>query len=155
MMTSLAVGAGARAQTVNDVALESSRGGDRRISQYRGTPVIVVEENRAAQGRATAWMQRLVGDPRFPSRARVVVVADVSGYHFWPAEGFVRAAVRERARHDGLEILIDWDGRLRRQLGFVEGVSNLCVLGEDGGVRLRLRGPFADEARGPVLAALQ
>jgi hypothetical protein len=119
-----------------DVVLESSAGGRRRLSDYRGRVVVLFWEDREHQRQNAALkdaLGRLANDPGLVREVAVVAVGDVQAYDFAPARSIVRGAITAIARVVGIEILFDWQGALARApFSLQTGRSNVLVLDADG-----------------------
>ena len=62
---------------------------------------------------------------------RVVALADVDGYAFWPAKGYVKDALRPLAT-DGAVVLCDWRGAVRKSYGLKAGQSRESSVADRG-----------------------
>ena len=60
--------------------------------------------------------------------------------HFW------EKALIENSRIEGVTIYGDWDGKMRKDMGFKEGDSNFMVVDKDGLIRLHLSGKIGQES---------
>lgn len=107
------------------------------LSQLRGKPVLLVYENQEATKQNVALKselsKRATGEAYRKSIA-LVAVADVDGYDYWPARGFVKRAIRAESKKLGSTIYVDWDGSVRKNAGFTKGKSTVMLLGADGKV---------------------
>lgn len=106
---------------------------------------LLLEDRDTKEGDNQALKDALgVCTERHGDRFRLIAVADVSPYDFWPARRYAKDALRKVAS-EGVQLLADWKGALRKRLGLRgTGQSTLILLGPDGRVALVLRG-----AQGP------
>lgn len=128
-----------------------------RVSPLRGyversaaeAKVIVVlhQDRKSADENAAfkAELGRLSGQHR--AQLRVVALADVDGYAFWPAKGYVKDALRPLSA-DGAVVLCDWHGVVRKAYGLRPGQSAVFVLSAAGELAILSRGKLsADESK--------
>lgn len=133
-----------------EFALEGTAGQTRRLRDYLGRVVILMYEDRDSNQQNDALKRELAQRARSQDLTHdvaVVPVANLSGYHFWPAEGFARDAVVDIARQQQIEILIDWTGSMASAYRFRAGVSYVMVLDRAGRVLFRHAGPLAAQQR--------
>ncbi|HSO37422.1 MAG TPA: YtfJ family protein, partial [Labilithrix sp.] len=102
-----------------------------------------------------AELARLARGDRYRDTVALVPVADVQGYDFWPARGFVRDAIRSESKKAGTTIYCDWDGAFQRAAGFRRGTSSVMLIGRDGRVRFSAEGQLSKEDRERVIALLR
>jgi hypothetical protein len=99
-------------------------------------PLLLVYEDRDSSSHNQPLKDELSRIASGPSAGRVllVAVADLQGYDYWPARGFVKDAVRSQSRALGAPIYCDWDGSLRVTLGLARGTSNVILYDAAGRV---------------------
>jgi hypothetical protein len=119
-----------------DAELVDSRDAPVRLSSFRGRPLVLFYEDRSSTEQ-NAGLKRALRE-RAPTQkssrgARVVGVANVAAYDFWPARGFVLSAVRAVERRDNVQVLLDWKHALGGlPLRLPEGASSVVLLDEEG-----------------------
>lgn len=119
-------------------------------------PVVVVlhHDRKSAEQNAQfkAELGRLSAQ-RLP-QLRVVALADVDGYNFWPAKGFVKAALRP-LQGQGATVLVDWKGDVRKQYGLKSGQSAVFVLAPSGELQTLVRGTLSDDEAKSLLQTIR
>src|SRR5271154_6933496 len=99
-----------------EAALLDVRDAPVQLSSFRGKPLILFYEDRfsAEQNAPLKQVLRERADVlRLGRLVRVVGVANVAAYAFWPARAFVVLAVRAVERRDRIPVMLDW----KRTLG--------------------------------------
>lgn len=94
-------------------------------------------------------------NPGFKPQARIVAVADVSGYDWWPARGFVQDAVKKEERKAGQPVYLDWTGEFGKAVKAKKGVSTVVLVGEDGKVQVGAEGVLSADAKDKIKAAMR
>jgi hypothetical protein len=100
-------------------------------------------------------LHAIKGSPGFKPNVRVVAVADVSAWDFWPAKGLVQDAIRSEERKVGAPIYLDWSGEFGKALKITKGASNIVLVGEDGKVVLTHEGVASAEVKERIKSALR
>lgn len=107
------------------------------IGQIKGRPVLIVYEDQEATKQNLELKRELSalakGDA-YRDAIALVAVADVQGYDYWPARGFVKSAIRKESKKLGTTIYCDWKGALRQSAGFHKGQSTVILLSADSKV---------------------
>jgi predicted transcriptional regulator len=140
-----------------EFACEGTSGRTRRLSHYLGRAVIIVYEDRDSNQQNDVLKQELAARARAQDLSQdvsVVPVANLSGFAFWPAQGFARDAVLDIARQQQMEILIDWSGDMARAYRFRPAMSYVMVLSREGRVLFRHAGTLDASARGRFFNAV-
>ena len=100
-------------------------------ADYRGRAMVLVGAGRGGRAAGTAWVETLrglQGDSASAIVVPVVAVADLRG-----VPRLLRRVVRGRFPDDRRRaVLLDWDGRLARQLGFAADGCTIVLVGPDG-----------------------
>jgi hypothetical protein len=132
-----------------DRALDLSRVGER--------PLLVVYEDRASSSQNQAFKNELARVAKGPLALRVVLaaVADVQGYDYWPARGFVKDAIRSQSNAIGAPIYCDWSGAVRNALGVRRGTSTVILYDASGRVVFAHEGAMDATSRASALSLLQ
>jgi len=119
-----------------DAALADSRDGPVRLSSYRGKPLVLFYEDRESSeqnARLKKALHQRAEAAQLSQAAHVLGVANVAAYDFWPARGFVLAAIRDVEERERIPVLVDW----KRALGAApwrlpEGASSVVLLDAEG-----------------------
>jgi len=128
------------------------------LSQFDGMPLLFIYEDKGSATQNTdlkAELSTLAKGDRYRKTIALVAVADVSDYDFWPAKGFVRDAIRDESRKQGIVIYCDWDGSLRRKLDLNHRASNVVLYGRDGRVLFSRAGTLSRDERGELIRLLR
>jgi len=128
------------------------------LESRRGKPTLIVyEDKESVQQNAglKAELATLARNGEYKKRVALVAVADVSGYDYWPARGFVRSAIREETHKQGTLIFCDWNGGVRNALGFTKGRSNVALFGRDGRILFSGSGALDDQQRKTLIDLLR
>lgn len=140
-----------------EFSCEGTSGRTRHLSHYLGRAVIIVYEDRDSNHQNDVLKQELAARARAQDLTQdvsVVPVANLSGFAFWPAQGFARDAVLDIARQQQMEILIDWTGDMARSYRFRPAMSYVMVLSREGRVLFRHAGTLDASARGRFFNAV-
>jgi hypothetical protein len=140
-----------------EFSCEGTSGRTRHLSHYLGRAVIIVYEDRDSNHQNDVLKQELAARARAQDLTQdvsVVPVANLSGFGFWPAQGFARDAVLDIARQQQMEILIDWTGEMARAYRFRPARSYVMVLSREGRVLFRHAGTLDSTARGRFFNAV-
>jgi predicted transcriptional regulator len=141
-----------------DFTLESSSGGQRSLSHYRGRVAVLFYEDRHhtdTNARVKEAVARYGMENNLQEKVSIVAVANLKGYDFVPASTFARKAIQSIAARHKVEILMDWRGVVIDKLGVKDSNANIVVLDRNGGVRFRATGRLNDEQQKALLAAVQ
>jgi hypothetical protein len=123
------------------------------LASLRGTPVLVVYEDKESGAQNDALKKELA---RAGVRGvTVVAIADVDGYDYWPARGFVKDAIKEQSQKLGAPIYCDWDGKARSSLGMTRGTSNVVLYAKSGAVAFAHAGPMPEAKRKELIALMR
>lgn len=137
--------------------LESTTGAVRSRASYAGRVALLMYEDRDS-GEVNAALKAEVKERMdregLAGEVVVVPIADLRAYDYWPVRNIVRAAVLDRARSLGVEILLDWKGDVVRDYGFRTPGSNVALLGRDGSLRFFHAGALDAPLRRRFQAAL-
>jgi hypothetical protein len=134
-----------------EAVLGDSHGAPVRLSSFRGKPLILFFEDRGSTeqnaGLKAALHERAAAR-RLLTAARVVGVANVASYDFWPARGFVLSAVQAVERREHVQVLLDWRRALAGPpFGLPDGRSSVVLLDASGHLVEAWSGAVEGEAR--------
>ncbi len=148
-----AVGATGPGGTVVDA---EGRGLD--LHAIKGKPTLLVYEDKEATKQnlqLKSELSKLAAGDIYRQAIALVAVADVEGYDYWPARGFVKSAIRTESKKLGNTIYVDWTGGVRKAAGFTKGMSTIMLMGRDGKVLFSHEGAMAGPERTRLLALLK
>lgn len=133
---------------------------DRPLAVRRATtkPLLVFYEDKDSATQNAALkdeLARLGRAERYKRALSVLAIADVSGYDYWPARGFVKDALQSESRKLGTVIYCDWTGAAQRAFGVRRGVSNVVLYSGDGKVLLSHEGAMPAEKRAELVALVR
>ncbi len=96
-----------------------------------GKVVVVVHQDRHSSEQNPQLKDKLSAlVARFPKELQVVALADVGGYDFWPAKGYVKDALRSLDSGGGAIVACDWKGTVRKAYRLKTKQSVVFVLGK-------------------------
>jgi len=127
------------------------------LQQIKGKPTLLVYEDKEATKQNVelkSELAKLAAGGNYTQAIALVAVADVEGYDFWPARGFVKSAIRSESKKLGSTIYVDWSGGVRKGAGFTKGQSTIVLVGADGKVLFSHEGKMAIPERKALLALL-
>lgn len=148
-----AVGSSGPAGTVVD-----ADGHGRDLHSNQGKPTLLVYEDQAATKQNVALkseLSRLAAGDKYRTAIALVAVADVEGYDYWPARGFVKGAIRKESKKLGNTIYVDWNGGVRKAAGFKKGMSTILLMGRDGKILFSHEGTMTPAQRTALLDLLK
>ena len=119
--------------------VEALGGESFKTRDLRGKTTLIFYENKdtTKQNRALKLaLERQKKREGYGENVRIVAVADVSAWNFWPAKGFVQDAIREQEHKAGYPIYLDWSGDFGKSLKANDNASNVVLVGPDGKVKL-------------------
>lgn len=129
-----------------------------QLGSLDGTPTLVVYEDQGSSkvnDGLKRELSRLARGGAYRSQIAVVAVADVSGYDYWPVRGFVKDAIRDESRKQGIPIYCDWSADFRRTLSLNRHASNVVLYGRDGTVLYARAGRLTDAEQRELLTLLR
>jgi len=124
----------------------------------KGKPTLLVYEDQEATKQNVALktqLAKLASGDKYRQAIALVAVADVEGYDYWPARGFVKSAIRSESKKLGNTIYVDWNGSVRKSAGFTKGKSTVLLVGPDGKIMFSHEGTMAPPEREKLLALLR
>lgn len=123
--------------------IEDSEGAGLELKTLKGKPVVIVYDDRASAPTSEAYRKELVKllkSAPFASNVKLLVVADVSPYDFWPARGTVKDAVRDETKKQGTTVYCDWTGGIRLGFKLKKEVTSVLMIDKDGNVAFAFEG---------------
>lgn len=123
-----------------------------------GKPMVVVLENRESAEQNTSFKSDLatLNKSKEAREGYVLIpIADVEGYDYWPARGFVKDAIREQNKKLGRPIWVDWRGQARRTFGASKDKSVILIFGKDGKLKFAAEGTLGTAQRAQAMTALK
>lgn len=130
-----------------------------KLSALRGgKPVLVFYEDKDGGAQNERFKQRL-GKLRDKSAAaknvKVLAVADVGSWNFWPAKGFVKDALRDAGKKAGITVWADWTTAGRKSLDATSSASNIVLLDATGKVVWASSGALGPAQENDLLARVE
>ena len=127
------------AATVSD-----TQGRPVNLAVLSGKPVVLFYEEKEATDANQALKDELLKRGReanLLSAVRVIAVANVRAYDWFPARPFVIHAVRDIEKKVGIPVYLDWGGALSRSPpGLAASGASVLLLDRGGGVRFTKHG---------------
>lgn len=120
------------------------------LGKLAGKPTLVVYEDKDSAKQNDALKEelaRLAKGDKYKERVALVAVADVSGFDYWPAKGFVKDAIKSESHKAGTVIYCDWSGAARERLTLKKGVSNVVLYDKSGKVAFSASGTLSPAQR--------
>lgn len=142
-----------------DATLDSMRGGRRSLGAERGRRIIVlfyedrphVEDNDTFKGE----LRRFVDDNHLGDRVVIYGVANLGDVGVVP-EALVRSMIEPLVDRWGSDILLDWDGVMRRApFSFATHAANVGIVDREGHVTYRFTGTLGATERREFYRALR
>lgn len=133
-------------------------GRGRDLLANQGKPTLLVYEDQAATKQNVELkteLSRLASGDKYRTAIALVAVADVEGYDYWPARGFVKGAIRSESKKLGNTIYVDWNGGVRKAAGFKKGMSTILLMGRDGKILFSHEGTMTAVQRKQLLELLK
>jgi hypothetical protein len=124
------------------------------LSQVGGRPLLLVYEDKESSSQNQAFKNELSRLAKGPRASRIVLaaIADVQGYDYWPARGFVKDAIRSQSSAIGAPIYCDWSGSMRSTLGLRRGRSTIILYDAAGHVAFAYEGAMDEAARARAIS---
>ncbi len=155
----LLLAASLQARPAWDVPLVSTSGAEVWLSSWVDRPVLLFYEDRGGRNMNRSLKEELStrrGELGLEKRIRVLAIADLGAWSWFPAREAALRAVREAERELETPILIDWD----RALGappwaLPTGTSSVLLVDADGSVLFRRSGELSAGEREELLGLLE
>jgi len=94
-----------------------------------GRAALIVVEDKDGGGQNEDFKKRFgVLQDTLGDQVVLLPVADVSNYNYWPAKRFVKNALRNAGRKNGITVYADWSGEGRTALRPRPKLSNLVLV---------------------------
>lgn len=120
-----------------------------------GRVVVLLHQDRHSSDQNASFKEALgLLAGRYPDRLQVVALADVGGYDFWPAKGYVKDALRPLSTEGGVTVLCDWKGAVRKAYGLTPKQSAVFVL-LGGELRHLTRGALSPRAVDSLIGSIE
>lgn len=142
-----------------DAVLTGSDGAAVSLARFAGKPMVLFFEDRHSTTLNKPLKMRLKewGEAHAKmDAARVVAIANLSAFNFFPVKGIALGRVRSMEKKIGIPILADLDGVMTGAPWFLPAESSTVLLCDgQGGVVYQHTGALSDADIGKVLGALQ
>jgi hypothetical protein len=130
-----------------------------KLSALRGNgPALIVYEDKDASDQNAKFKERLgkLRDKDAAARkVKLVAIADVASWDFWPAKGFVKDALRDAGKKSGITVWADWTGAGRKALDAQSSRSNLVLVDAAGKVLWSSAGGLSASQEDDLLAKVK
>ena len=114
------------------------------LRELSGKVVVVVHQDRHSSEQNPALKEKLSALLlRYPADLRIVALADVGGYDFWPAKGYVKDALKSLVSAGGALVACDWKGAVRKAYQLKQKHSTVFVLSKGLGLVSLTRGQLS------------
>lgn len=121
-----------------------------------GKVVVVVHQDRHSSEQNPALKDKLSALlARFPSDLKIVALADVGGYDFWPAKGYVKDALKSLDSGGGALVACDWKGAVRKAYKLKQKHSVVFVLSKAQAVVSMTSGQLSTEESERVVQRIE
>lgn len=127
------------------------------LATLKGKPYVVIYDDKTSAPKSEAFRLDLVKQLRASgvlSKVKVLFVADVSPYNFWPARGIVLDAVRDASKKAGTTVYCDWTAGVRSAYRLKDEVTSIVFVGKDARVALTHEGIPTGAAKQRLIDAL-
>jgi predicted transcriptional regulator len=120
-----------------------------------GRVVVLLHQDRHSAEQNAAFKEALGRlASRYADRLQLVALADVGGYDFWPAKGYVKDALRPLSAEGGVTVLCDWKGAVRKAYGLSPKQSAVFVIAR-GELRHLSRGTLKGNEAEALLSSIE
>ncbi len=141
-----------------DATVQTSLGAAVKLSTLWGMPVVLFYEDKdgASQNQPLRFALSTQRQPRTLTEVvKVVAVANVEGYDWFPVKNFVLSSVRDAERASGIPVYLDWQGALQRKPWALSGKgSSVVVLDGKGRSIFSKNGALSHEEIAEVVSLL-
>lgn len=156
--SSALVAAPPRGAGVAEFRVENPDGVTLTRAQAAGRPLLVVYEDKDSGETNRVFkdeLSKLAKGGAWVKRVTLAAVADVQGYDFWPARGFVKSSIRDEEKKAGTPIYCDWSGAFRQAFQLRGGTSTILLYGRDGKLLLASEGALSESQRTELILTLR
>lgn len=122
------------AGTLPPVVVKDTSGRPHALPDAAGAVLLLYEdrdtqdENAELKRTLAAGMMAPDAHPRF----RLMPVADLEGYDWWPARNYALDAIRKEEKKDDGTVYLDWSGAVRKQWGLPRKRASVVLVASDG-----------------------
>lgn len=121
-----------------DFTVHDHSGKAAKFSALRaGHPTLVFYEDKDGGEQNERFKQRLgklQAKSASAKKVKIVAIADVHSWNFFPAKGFVKNALESAGKKAGITVWADWSGKGRAALSASSDLSNIVMLDSAGKV---------------------
>lgn len=120
-----------------------------------GRVVVLLHQDRHSSEQNAAFKDALGRlAVRYADRLQLVALADVGGYDFWPAKGYVKDALRPLSAEGGVMVLCDWKSSVRKAYALLPKQSAVFVVAH-GELRHLVRGTLQTGEAEALLSSIE
>ena len=141
-----------------DIKLVDAWDRSRALSDYAGNTFVVFYEDKDSGAQSQPIkdeLRKATMDDGSSLPITIVPIADVKGYDYWPARGFVKDAVKKETKKGGQIIFLDWDGSAASAFSATHGESTVILYGKDGKAVASHAGTFTQAEVKAFLSAVR
>ena len=145
---------------VVDATLDSIRGGQRSLHDERGRRIVVlfyedrphIEDNESTKG----TLNQFIANNHLENRVVVLGVANLGGLGNDAPRDLVRRMIRPALDRWGVDILLDWDGVMRRPpFSFSSEAANVALVDTNGRIVWHYAGVMGREQSSAMYRVLR
>jgi hypothetical protein len=128
------------------------------VSKVGSRPLLVLYEDKDSAGENQTFkdeLSKVAKGDAYKDKAVLLAFADLTGWNYWPARGYVRDAIKVESRKANTPIFCDWDGSVQRNFGIKRGTSNVFLYSRDGTVIFSYEGPMPEASRKELMELLR
>lgn len=120
-----------------------------------GRVVVLLHQDRHSSEQNAAFKDALGKlAARYADRLQLVALADVGGYDFWPAKGYVKDALRPLSTAGSVTVLCDWKSSVRKAYSLPAKQSAVFVIAR-GELRHLARGTLTASEAEALLSSIE
>jgi hypothetical protein len=142
-----------------DASVSTSSGETVQLSQFWGRPTVVFYEDRKSMEDNRLLKQQLehlLAQNALLRRTRVLAVANLQEYNWFPARQFALAGVKSAEVKNRIALYIDLEGSLTRApIQLPRAGASVLLVDEQGTIVFRHLGPLGDKQRGQMFSLLE
>ncbi len=126
------------------------------LRAMRGKVVVVLHQDRFSSEQNSTFKDRL-GELvlRRPDKLRLIALAEVGSYNFWPARRYVKDALQPLRALGGAVVACDWKATVQKQYRIPARQSAVFVVSKDGALQVMTTGVLAPARATALLSQIE
>jgi len=126
------------------------------LRAMRGKVVVVLHQDRHSSEQNPTFKDRL-GELvlRHPEKLRLVALAEVGSYNFWPARRYVKDALRPLRELGGALVACDWKAAVQKKFRIPAKQSAVFVIDKDGTLQVFSTGVLPTARSAELLSQIE